>query len=202
MARYIGPKNKLSRHVGLDLGLKANVGKLTARLNIPPGQHGRKGTRKLSDYGIQLKEKQKVKWIYGIMEQQFRRYFDRATQNPSATGEELLRLLELRLDNTVYRLGFTPTRASARQLVVHGHVLVNGKKLNRPSYQVNLNDTISLTTKAAKIPVVAEILETKAKGIPHWLERKAIIGRVKTNPNRDDIDADINENLVIEYYSR
>jgi small subunit ribosomal protein S4 len=202
MARRTGPKTKLSRRVGMDLGHKTNAGKLSRRLNIPPGQHGRKGSRKLSDYGIQLREKQKVKWIYGLLEKQFRRYFDRATKNPSATGTELLRLLELRLDNTLYRLGFAPTRPAARQMVVHGQVKVNERKVNRPSYQVHAQDTISLTKTGQNIPAVAELLEEKNKNIPQWLERKAAIGRIKALPQREDIDADINENLIIEYYSR
>lgn len=202
MARYTGPKNKLARRAGTDLGLKTNAGKLARRLNIPPGQHGRKGMRKLSDYGIQLREKQKVKWIYGVLESQFRRYFETATKNPSATGVELLRLLELRLDNTIFRLGLAPTRAAARQLVSHGHIRVNDKRINRPSYQVNVGDTVSLTSKASKIPAIAEIVAEEGKNIPAWLERKASIGRIKKAPEREDIDQDINENLVIEYYSR
>lgn len=202
MARYNGPKNKLARRVGMDLGLKTNAAKLARRLNIPPGQHGRKGVKKISDFGVQLREKQKVKWMYGLLEAQFRRYFDKATKNPSATGEELLRLLELRLDNTIYRLGFAPTRAAARQLVTHGHVKVNNQKVNKPSYQVNIDDTVSITTKAAKIPAIAELLEEKEESLPRWVERKALVGRIKSTPVREDIDADINENLIIEYYSR
>jgi small subunit ribosomal protein S4 len=202
MARYTGPKQKLQRRAGVDLGLKTNAAKVAKRLNIPPGQHGRRGSRKLSDFGVQLKEKQKVKWIYGIMEKQFRNLFEIATKNPEATGSELLSLLETRLDNTVYRLGFAPTRASARQLVAHGHVRVNQKKLDIPSYQVKIGDTINLTSKALKIPAVAEIMEEGIKNIPAWLKRKQNIGQVAAKPTRDDIDADINENLIVEYYSR
>jgi len=202
MARTTGPKNKLARRAGMDLGLKTNSAKLSRRLNIPPGQHGRKGTRKPSEYGIQLREKQKVKWIYGIMEKQFRRYFEKATKNPAATGNELLRLLELRLDNVVYRLGFAPTRTAARQYVVHGHLKVNGQKVDRPSYQVQIGDTINLSDKATKIPIVAELLQEKGKNIPKWLETKATVGRIKGLPDREDIDADINENLIVEFYSR
>jgi small subunit ribosomal protein S4 len=202
MARYTGPKNKLSRRSGLDLGLKTKPAKLSHRLNIPPGQHGRKGTKKLSDFGIQLREKQKVKWMYGILETQFRRYFEKATKNPSATGTELLRLLELRLDNTLYRLGFAPTRAAARQLITHGHVSVNEHKVDRPSYQVNLQDTVKISSKATKIPAVALLLEEKNISLPKWLERQATVGKIKSMPERNDADADINENLIIEYYSR
>lgn len=202
MARITGPKNKLARRQGMDLGLKTNAPKLGRRLNIPPGQHGRKGTGKMSEYGQQLKEKQKVKWIYGVLEKQFRRYFKTATKNPAATGHELLRLLELRLDNVVYRLNLAPTRPAARQLVVHGNVRVNNKKIDRPSYQVKINDNITLTSKALKIPYVAELLEDKDKNVPKWLQRKATVGNVKALPDRDDIDADINESLIIEHYSR
>jgi small subunit ribosomal protein S4 len=202
MARYTGPKNKLSRRAGQDLGLKTNSSKLARRLNIPPGQHGRKGTGKQSEFGIQLREKQKVKWMYGVLEKQFRRYINQATKNPSATGTELLRLLELRLDNVVYRLNLAPTRSAARQLVTHGHVRVNNLKVDRPSFRLKLNDTVALTPKAIKIPAVAETLEAKSKNVPIWLEKKAIVGKIKSLPERDDIDAEINENLIIEYYSR
>jgi small subunit ribosomal protein S4 len=202
MARYIGPKNKLARRAGEDLALKTTTPKLARRLNIPPGQHGRKGARKLSEYGVQLREKQKVKWIYGVLEKQFRRYLDQATKNPSETGAELLKLLERRLDNVLYRLALAPTRAAARQLITHGHVKVNDKKLDRPSYHVKVGDTITISSKAAKIPSVAETIEAGKTGIPKWLEKKAIVGRVAAYPEREDIDADIKENLIIEYYSR
>jgi small subunit ribosomal protein S4 len=202
MARNTGPKNKLSRRAGQDLGLKTNPAKAARRLNIPPGQHGRKGGKKLSGYGIQLREKQKAKWIYGIQEKQFRRYVELATKNPSATGEELLRLLERRLDNVVYRLGLAPTRAAARQLVVHGNVLVDNKKIDRPSFQVAIGTVVGLSTKAIKIPYIASLLEDKSRFTPKWLERKASIGKVLTLPERSDIEGDIKENVIVEYYSR
>ncbi len=202
MARYIGPKNKLARRANTDLGLKTNPAKLSRRLNIPPGQHGRKGTKKLSSYGQQLREKQKVKWIYGVLEKQFRRYYEKATKNPASTGEELLRLLERRLDNVVFRLGLAPTRAAARQLVVHGQVKVNNLKLDRPSYQVKTGDVINLTDKALKIPYVAGVVAEKGKALPKWLTRQAAVGKVVAFPERKDIDADINENSIVEYYSR
>jgi small subunit ribosomal protein S4 len=202
MSRYTGPKNKRSRRTGQDLGFKTNPAKVARRLNIPPGQHGRKGGRKLSDYGIQLREKQKAKWIYGIQEKQFRRYIDLATKNPSATGEELLRLLESRLDNVVYRLGLAPTRAAARQLVSHGNVLVNEHKVDRPSYQITVNDTVTLSKTAVKIPYIAVLLEEKSKFIPKWLTRQAHVGKVIALPERADIEGDINENSIVEYYSR
>ncbi len=202
MSRYTGPKNKLSRRAGQDLGLKSNPQKTAKRLNIPPGQHGHKGGKKMSGYGIQLREKQKAKWIYGLKEAQFHRYLEMATKNPSATGEELLRLLECRLDNVVYRLGFAPTRASARQIVVHGNVKVNDRKVDRPSYQISLGDTISLTPTATKIPYIAAILAETNKFMPKWLKRQATVGKVSAMPERGDIEGDINENMIIEYYSR
>lgn len=202
MARYTGPKTKLSRRAGVDLGFKTNAAKTAKRLNIPPGQHGRKGSRKLSGYGVQLREKQKVKWMYGVLESQFRRYYEQSTKNPAATGQELMRLLERRLDNVVFRLGLAPTRPAARQLVVHGHVLVNKKKVDRPSYQVKVGDTVTLTGKALKIPAVADLVAEKNKFVPKWLAKKAVVGKVVALPERDDIDGEINENIIVEYYSR
>ena len=202
MARQTGSKNKLARRAGIDLGLKTNGVKLSRRLNIPPGQHGRKGSRKQSEYGIQLREKQKVKWVYGIMEKQFGRYYTQATKKTGETGKELLRLLECRLDNTVYRLGFAPTRAAARQMVSHGQVKINNQKVDRPSYQVTPGESISISDKASKIPAVASILAEKNINVPKWLERQGLVGRIKTMPDRADVDIEINENLVVEYYSR
>jgi small subunit ribosomal protein S4 len=202
MARYTGPKNKLSRRAGQDLGLKTNPLKVGRRLNIPPGQHGRKGGKKLSTYGIQLREKQKLKWIYGILEKQFRRYVEKATKNPEATGDELFRLLERRLDNVIYRLGFAPTRAAARQYVVHGHIKINNRKVDRPSYQVSPDEIITMGAKTQKIPVVAALLEEKNKFIPKWLQRQAATGKILSLPQREDIDAAVNENMIVEFYSR
>lgn len=202
MARYTGPRNKKSRRIGQDLGLKTNPKLLERRINTPPGQHGRKGQKKLSDYGVQLKEKQKAKIIYGVLEKQFKKYYTIAARNPLATGEALLTMLERRLDNAVYRLGFVPTRRAARQLVTHGNVLVNGKKLSIPSYQVDVDDTISLSTTATKIPYIKELLEDKENKPADWLTRKAIAGKVKRLPARDDIHEDIQEQLIVEYYSR
>lgn len=202
MARMTGPKNRLARKVGFDLNLKTNPMKLARRLNIPPGMHGRKGKKKVTDYGEQLAEKQKVKYIYGVMEKQFRKLYELATKTPASTGKVLLSLLERRLDNAVYRLGFAPTRAAARQMVVHGHVSINGKKLDIPSYTVNMNDIVTLSETAVKIPAVAELLKDKAKIIPTWLERKSAVGKIVRIPERDQIDAGINEQLIIEFYSR
>ena len=203
MARYTGPKHRLQRTVGKDLGLKTNSVKTDRRLLVKPGQHGPKGTRgKMSDYNTQLKEKQKVRWTYGLLEKQFQKYFEKASKNPKATGVRLLQLLELRLDNVVYRLGFAPTRAAARQYVSHGHTLVNGKKLDIPSYQVKLNDTITLDGKMLDTPVVKDLLENKKIEIPQWLEKKAAVGKIKREPVRDEIDTGISEQLIVEFYSR
>jgi small subunit ribosomal protein S4 len=201
MARETGPKNKIARRFAVDLGLKTNAAKLQRRLNIPPGQHGRKGTRKKSNFGVQLLEKQKTRYIYGILEKQFRRYMEKAQRNPAATGVEFLRLLELRLDNALYRLGMAPTRAAARQLVSHGHVTVNSKKVDIPSYEVSVGDVIALSAKAIKIPAIASMLEQKTN-VPSWLERKANAGKISSLPQREDVDAQIDENLIVEYYSR
>jgi small subunit ribosomal protein S4 len=201
MARETGPKNKIARRFAVDLGLKTNAAKLQRRLNIPPGQHGRKGTRKKSNFGVQLLEKQKTRYIYGILEKQFRRYMEKAQRNPAATGVEFLRLLELRLDNTLFRLGMAPTRAAARQLVSHGHVTVNNKKVDIPSYEVSVGDVVALSAKAIKIPAIASMLEQKTN-VPKWLERKANVGKISSLPQREDVDAQIDENLIVEYYSR
>lgn len=203
MARYTGPKNRLARAQGKDLGLKTNVTKLERRLQVPPGQHGPRGRRgKVSDYGTQLKEKQRVRWTYGVLERQFRRYFAKAANDPHATGLRLLQLLEMRLDNIIYRLQFAPTRTAARQFVNHGHILVNAKKVSIPSYQVRVGDVISLRSKITQNPVVKELLALKKPEIVKWLKRQAAAGKVVSEPKRDDIDADISEQLIVEYYSR
>jgi len=202
MARQLQPKVKLMRKIGADLGLKSNPAKVAKRIAVLPGFHGRKGRRKVSDYGTQLQEKQKVKIIYGVLEKQFRRYFALATKNPKATGAVLLSLLERRLDNTLYRGGIAPTRAAARQLINHGNVQVNGKKLSIPSYSVNVDDTINLSTKAVKIPYIAELLKQKKTGVPEWLEIKGAVAKISRLPERDDIHEDIREQLIVEYYSR
>ncbi len=202
MARYTGPRNKKARRIGSDLGLKSNSKLLERRINTPPGQHGRKGHKKLSEFGVQLKEKQKAKLIYGVLERQFKKYYLEAARDPLATGEVMLQLLERRLDNVVYRLALAPTRRAARQLVTHGNVKVNGKKLSIPSYQVKVSDTIELTPKAASIPYIKEYLASEENTPSHWLERKAIVGKVSRLPERGDIVEDINEQLIVEYYSR
>ncbi len=201
MSRYTGPVNKLARQIGEDLSLKSNPLKVARRLMVRPGQHGSKGRRKLSDYGVQLKEKQKMRYIYGLTEKQLRREYDEANRSKLATGSQLLSLLERRLDNVVYRLGWAPTRASARQIVNHGHVQLNGKKMNVPSHQVNVNDVVTLTSKAGKIPVVHAGLESNS-AVPAWLEKKQAAAKVVRYPEREDINEAIIEQLVIEYYSR
>lgn len=199
MAKYTGPKNRLSRREGLDLFGRGNK---LRRATVPPGQHGPKGTRRPSEYGIQLREKQKVKRIYAIMEKQFRTYFERAAKFRGSTGEKLLVLLETRLDNVVYRLGFVPTRAMARQLVSHRHVLVNGQVANIPSFQVKVGDTISLGPKAQGMPIVLGRLSEENLSTPVWLTRQATVGKVVGLPTRADIDSPITEQLIVEYYSR
>ena len=203
MARYTQPRNKQQRRVGADLGLKTNTKSVERRLATPPGQHGRKGKRgKVSDYGTQLAAKQKAKMIYGVLERQFKKYFVVASKNPLATGEVMLSLLERRLDNTIYRLGLAPTRRAARQLVTHGNVLVNEKKLSVPSYRVSVNDTVTISATAAAIPYVKALLEAKDVSNPKWLERKALVGKVVRLPVREDLTEDINEQLIVEFYSR
>ena len=171
MARYTGPKNRLSRSEGVDLGMKTPGSKahaaLLRRLNVPPGQHGPKGRRrKPSDYALQLREKQKARRLYGVLEKQFRTYFAEALKDKGNTGEKLLQQLEQRLDNIIYRLGLAPTRAAARQLVAHGHVLVNNKKVSFPSYLVQPEDVMTLKTKAFNIPSVKKLTEEKDTVLP------------------------------------
>ncbi len=201
MARNIGPKQRLQRQVGEDLSLKTNALKTARRLMVRPGQHGAKGRRKVSDFGVQLKEKQKLKYLYGVMEKQLRRVYETAAENPTATGSAMLALLERRLDNTVYRLGWAGTRAAARQMVSHGHVTVNNKKMNVSSYAVKVGDVLSLSAIAAKIPATADLLKNES-ALPAWLERKSTVASIVRYPEREDIIEKINEQLVIEFYSR
>lgn len=206
MARYTGPKNRLARREGIDLGLKTEGTKahanLLKRLGVPPGMHGPKGRRKISDYGEQLREKQRVKRLYGVLERQFRRLYGRARKWRGNTGERLLEFLERRLDNTLYRMGLAPTRAAARQFVSHGHVLVNGATVSIPSYEVAAGQVITLKVKALEIPAVRKILESTPDQLPEWIERKGPVGKVSRLPFRSDVKDDINEQLIVEYYSR
>ncbi len=206
MARYTGPKNRLARKENLDLGLKTVGSKshanLLKRLGVPPGMHGTKGRRKLSDFGTQLREKQKVKRLYGVLERQFRKSFDRAKKWKGNTGEKLLEFMERRLDNAIYRMGFAPTRAMARQLVSHGHVTIDGKKVTIPSYLVTPNEVLTLRQKAMEIPAVKKMLDDKAFHTPEWMERKGPVGKILRQPVRTDVAEDINEQLIVEHYSR
>lgn len=199
MARYTGPKDRLSRREGFDLFGKG--AKLT-RLAVPPGVHGPKGLRSSSQYGRQLREKQKVRRIYGVLERQFRKYVEAALKTRGNTGEKLLSLLERRLDNVVYRLGFTATRPAARQLVSHRHVLVNGKKVNIPSYQTRAGESITLSAKALETPTVKKALGVKEIKIPDWLEKKGPVGLVKKEPKSSDITEPISVQDIVEFYSR
>lgn len=206
MARYLGPKNRIARREGQDLGLKtpgvASHASLLRRINISPGMHGQKKKKKPSEYAIQLREKQKAKRIYGILERQFKRYFEEALKRKGTTGEVLLQRLETRLDNVLYRLALVPTRAAARQLIGHDHVQVNGQKVNIPSYSLKKDDVVNLSEKATKIPAVAKMLEDKNPHLPVWLERKGPIGKVVKIPSRDEIETELDESQIVEYYSR
>ena len=199
MARYTGPKDRLSRREGFDIFGKGS--KLT-RINVPPGMHGTRMTRQPSQYGRQLREKQKVKRIYGIYERQFSNYIKKALKTRENTGQVLLSLLESRLDNVVYRLGFSTTRPGARQLVSHRHVKINDNWVNIPSYQVRVGETLSLSADAGKIASVAKALENKSYKVPSWLERKGLVGRVKKAPSADDVIESISIQDIIEFYSR
>ena len=206
MARYIGPKCKLSRREGTDLFLKSGVRALESKckLEAVPGQHGARRGR-LSDYGVQLREKQKVRRIYGVLEKQFRNYYKEAARLKGATGENLLQLLESRLDNVVYRMGFGATRSEARQLVAHKALLVNGATVNIASYQVKAGDVISLREKAKKQLRVQSALALAAqRGEPEWVEvnSEKLEGTFKSVPDRQDISSEINENLIVELYSK
>lgn len=206
MARYTGPKNRLARREGLDLGMKTvgskSHARLLKRLNVPPGVHGPKGKRKTSDFGLQLREKQKVKRMYGVLERQFHKTFDQAKKWKGNTGDKLLEFMERRLDNVVYRLGLAPTRSSARQFVSHGHVMVDGKRLSIPSYRLGVDEVITMKAKALEIPAVKKQLEDKGYKPPVWLERKGPVGKVVRLPLREDIVEDINVQLIVEHYSR
>ncbi len=200
MGRYTGPKDRLSRREGFDLFSKGS--KLT-RVNVTPGVHGPKGiSRAASQYGRQLREKQKVKRFYGLYERQFKRYMAQALKTKGNTSDALFSILERRLDNVVVRLGFANTRAQARQLVSHRHVLVNGKKVNIPSYLVKKGDTITLSSKAIEIPSIAKLLKEKDLKIPGWLKKKGAVGKIDSEPVRDDVNEPFNEADIIEFYSR
>jgi len=206
MARYLGPKLKLSRREGTDLFLKSGVRAIDTKCKIDnaPGVHGARRGR-LSEYGVQLREKQKVRRMYGVLEKQFRNYYKEAARLKGNTGENLLQLLEGRLDNVVYRMGFGSTRAEARQLVSHKSILVNGKVVNIPSFKVAANDVVSIREKAkqqSRIKAALEVAEQREK--PTWIEVDAgkMEGAFKRLPERSDLSADINEQLIVELYSK
>lgn len=208
MARYTGPTCKLSRREGVDLGLKSPARGLESKckLNQVPGQHGASRRQRLSDYALQLREKQKVRRIYGVLEKQFRNYYKKAASQKGATGENLLRLLESRLDNVVYRMGFAVTRAQARQMVSHRLIMVNGSKVNIPSYQVQPGDLVSIAERAKNHLRVKEAitLGQEMDLVAVWMEvsNEKMEGLYKAYPDRADLPADINENLIVELYSK
>ncbi len=207
MARYLGPKAKLSRREGTDLFLKSARRSLSdkAKFESKPGQHGRTSGQRTSDFGLQLREKQKVKRMYGVLERQFRRYFAEADRQKGNTGANLLFILESRLDNVVYRMGFGSTRAEARQLVSHKAITINGKSVNIPSCMVKTGDVIAVRDKSKKQNRVGEALQLAQQvGLPAWVDVNAekAEGVFKKVPDRDEFAADINESLIVELYSR
>jgi len=207
MARYTGPKCRLSRREGADLLLKSRARPLDSKckLDTPPGQHGARRQRRMSDYALQLREKQKLRRIYGVLERQFRNYYKRAAQKKGATGENLLQFLECRLDNVVYRMGFGATRAESRQLVSHKAILVNGRSVNISSYQVKANDIIAVREKSKKQARIQDSLTIAEQiGFPVWVDVDSakMEGIFKAIPDRQDLPPDINEQLVVELYSK
>jgi len=208
MARYTGASCKLCRREKQKLflkGSKCHTEKCPIeKKNYPPGQHGLNRRAKFSEYGVQLREKQKVKRIYGVLETQFRTYFDRANRQKGVTGENLIKILERRLDNVVFRLGFAPSRKAARQLVLHGHLLVNGSKVNIPSYMVVPGDVVSIKDKSKKLDVVHGSLRKTKDSIYNWLEveKATLSGKFLEVPAREDIPLNANEQLIVELYSK
>ncbi len=209
MARYVGPVCRLCRREGMKLFLKGErcYGEKCAieKRNVPPGEHGKTRKARLVGYGLQLREKQKVKRTYGVLENQFRRYFEAADRQRGITGERLLQLLERRLDNVVYRLGLATSRPQARQLVRHGHFLVNGRRTDVPSYSVHEGDVVSVRAKSAKnLSIQHAMEEVKGRGIPEWLtfEAETMAGRIASMPTREQINLPVQEQLIVELYSK
>ncbi|RJP46085.1 MAG: 30S ribosomal protein S4 [Armatimonadetes bacterium] len=200
MARYTGPKRKLSRREGMAIFAK-DAAFIERKGAVPPGQHGGRGRRRFSEYGIQLREKQKVKRMYGILERQLRNYYQKASKSRANRGEQLLSLLETRLDNVVYRLGFAASRAGARQMVNHGHVAVDNKKVTIPSFQVKTGSTVAILDKMLDNIQVRKSVQDITT-LPGWLERQATVGKVLKMPARDEVEQNINEKLIVEFYSR
>ena len=209
MARYIGPVCRLCRREGMKLFLKGErcyTEKCAIeKRNLPPGQHGKLRKAKLVGYGLQLREKQKVKRIYGVLENQFRRYFEAADRTRGITGETLLQLLERRLDNVIYRLGLATSRAQGRQLVRHGHFTVNGRKVDVPSYSLKAGDVVAVRATSTQDAVIVHAIgEVKGRGIPEWLsfDSGALSGRVSSLPTREQINLPVQEQLIVELYSK
>jgi small subunit ribosomal protein S4 len=209
MARYTGPVCRLCRREGMKLFLKGErcyTEKCAIeKRNLPPGQHGKLRKAKVVGYGLQLREKQKVKRIYGVLENQFRRYFEMADRTRGITGETLLQLLERRLDNVLYRLGLATSRAQARQLARHGHFTVNGRKVDIPSYQVKAGDVIGVRASSAQNPAIQHALEeVKGRGVPEWLsfDPNTMAGRIASLPTREQINLPVQEQLIVELYSK
>jgi len=209
MARYAGAVCRLCRREGMKLFLKGErcYGEKCAidRRNVPPGQHGKGRRARLLGYGLQLREKQKVKRIYGVLERQFRRYFEEADRQKGVTGENLLRLLERRLDNVIYRLGFATSRPQARQLVRHGHFTVNGKRADIPSFSIKAGDVVEVKASSVQNPAIIYAMEeVKSRGIPEWLELdgEKLTGRLMAAPTRDQLNLPVEEQLIVELYSK
>ena len=200
MARYTGPKRRLSKREGVALFAKDSA-YIERKGAVPPGVRGTKVRPRVSEYGIQLRAKQRAKRMYGLSERQFRNTFEDAARKGSATGQTLLELLESRLDNVIYRLGFSPSRAGARQLVSHGHVTVDGKKVGIPSYRVKANSVVAISPKIVDNTQVKKSLESQT-ALPGWLDRKATVGKVLRIPNREEMEQVIDEQLIVEFYSR
>jgi ribosomal protein S4, bacterial/organelle type len=201
MARYTGPKSRIARKFGEPI---FGADKVLSKKNYPPGQHGNSRKRKTSEYGIQLKEKQKAKYTYGVLEKQFRNLFEKASRSKGITGEILLQLLEGRLDNIVYRLGIAPTRAAARQLVSHRHIVVDGKKVNIPSYAVKVGQIVGVRERSKSLEIVSDTLSGFNHSKYPWLEWDAssMSGKLLHIPTRDDIPENIKEQLIVELYSK
>ncbi len=200
MARYTGPKHRLARREGINI-LEKTSASLMRRLNTPPGIHGKKNKRRLSEFGQQLREKQKAKAVYGLMEKQFKKLVVNVSKQKGDTEELLISLLERRLDNIVFRLGFAKTRYMARQIVSHGHVKLNGRKMTIPSYEVKMEDVITISSKIQKNPDIMKLLEEK-KEIVSFLEKEGVAGKLVRMPNPSDIQPPFNTRQIIEYYSR
>ncbi len=201
MARYRGPKTKIARRFNEPI---FGPSKALAKKSYPPGQHGRNRRRKQSEYAIQLMEKQKAKYTYGVLERQFANLFDRASRKSGITGEILLQMLESRLDNTIFRLGIAPTRRSARQLVLHKHIVVNGSVVNIPSYQIKVGDIVEVRERSKTLELISDSLATHSNKRYPWLEwdGSAMVGRMVAVPSREDIPENINEQLIVELYSK